>query len=177
MADISETRAQTIKLLLDGYSSLSVPTLLAVLSPRFKHRVLPASLEMPVHDVKSFADHAAGIFALFDAFRLVPEHAYEDDAQGVMVIHARMEGTLKNKGGPWRNECIMMVRLSDTGEEVDEICEFVDSAKAIEMRRKHAPKNFMVGGAGGGELARIGNVLLFAGLAAGAFFGVRRLLQ
>ncbi|KAM7212922.1 hypothetical protein V8F06_011677, partial [Rhypophila decipiens] len=144
----------TIRSLLQGYASLDVPTLLASLSDQFIHRVLPASLDMPARGIDAFAQHATGIFSVFDKFAMVPEETFTDLGKGIVTIHARMEGTLKAKpqsDGPgaiqaptieWRNECVMMIRLSPDGSEVLEITEFVDSHKAIEMRQRHAPKNF-----------------------------------
>lgn len=143
-SDLSATRLRTIHALLEGYSSLSVPQLVEHLAPDFSHFVLPSRLGMSARDRESFSLHAAGIFAVFDEFRMVPETMYEDEKKGVVVIHARMEGRLKNhlRGGEWRNECVMIVRLSKDGRQVERIQEFVDSAKAVEMREKHAPEHF-----------------------------------
>ncbi|KAM7193201.1 hypothetical protein V8F33_007901, partial [Rhypophila sp. PSN 637] len=152
----------TIRSLLQGYASLDVPTLLASLSDQFIHRVLPASLDMPPRGIDEFSQHATGIFSVFEKFAMVPEETFTDLGKGIVTIHARMEGTLKSKPQPganngatgdgpgaveapkieWRNECVMIIRLSADGSEVLEITEFVDSHKAIEMRQRHAPKNF-----------------------------------
>lgn len=139
---LTATRLHTIHTLLNGYSSLSVAQLLKPLSSDFAHRVLPASLAMPLRNRDEFASHAAAIFSIFSAFAMLPDAIYEDEAQGVVVVHARMEGVLKSTGGVWNNECVMMVRLSRDGKEVVEIREFVDGLKAAEMRAKHAPKEF-----------------------------------
>ncbi|KAK5657898.1 hypothetical protein OQA88_2447 [Cercophora sp. LCS_1] len=135
-------RVETIHALLGGYSSLSVPQLLKPLSLDFTHHVLPASLGMPVRDRESFSQHAQTIFSIFSAFKMIPDAIYDDDAQGVVVIHSRMEGITKQGSQRWTNECVMMVRLSQDGREVVSIQEFVDSAKAIEMKAKFAPRNF-----------------------------------
>ncbi|KAK3361466.1 hypothetical protein B0T24DRAFT_109326 [Lasiosphaeria ovina] len=207
----SSARMRTVRALLDGYSSLSVEQLLAPLSDDFGHWVLPASLGMPARTKDDFALHACGIFSIFDEFRMVPQAIFEDVAQGVVVVHARMEGALKGRrrqndrrrkaadaaarakakgreqeqeaktsgggDGDWTNECVIMVRLSPDGEKIVEIQEFVDSVKATEMRRRHAPKHFFPGGDRLGSAAVVGNVLLFSCLAAGTFYGVRRMLQ
>jgi len=197
MSHLSETRMNTIQSLLDGYSSLSVPVLLRPLSDDFTHRVLPRSLGMPVRDKEAFSHHAEGIFAIFSffsKFRMIPEEIYEDEAQGMVIIHAGMEGIVKSRsrrgqGEEWRNECVMIIRLSADGSQVVEIQEFVDSAKALEMKRKHAPRGFGISGmeslySGGEEregrsnaLRWVGNTMLFTCVAAGTFWGVRRLLH
>lgn len=153
-------RIKTVHDLLDGYRSLSVPTLLAPLAEDFRHRALPASLEMPERDRTAFAQHAAGVFGLFDAFEMVPQSVHEDAATNVVVVHALMTGVMKMKQLDWRNECILLIRLSEDGASVREIAEFVDSAKAVEMRRKHAPGVF---GKAGGALAGLRLSTLVAG--------------
>jgi hypothetical protein len=133
---------QTVNRLIEGYSSLSVPTLMEPLADDFQHRVLPESLEMPARDRESFAQHAAGVFGLFDKFRLVPVSTYEDRESSAVVVRAHMRGTMKHSSAEWRNECVMLIRLSEDGDKVVEISEFVDSAKAVQMRQQHAPEVF-----------------------------------
>lgn len=134
---------RTITALLEAYSSLSVPQLLDLLAPNFTHRVLPESLGMPTRDKAAFAQHAAGIFSVFEGFRMVPvEMLKADHWKQAWVVRARMEGELKGGKGAWRNECVLIVKMDAEGALVEEIQEFVDSAKAVEMKRQHAPKAF-----------------------------------
>ncbi|KAH6653934.1 hypothetical protein BKA67DRAFT_563670 [Truncatella angustata] len=142
MAPKPSSRMRTVDKLLDAYGSLSVPTLLEPLADDFNHRVLPESLEMPARDKESFSQHASQVFGIFDKFQMIPLSIYEDTDSSAVVVHARMQGTLKRGANEWRNECIMMIRLSADGNKVVEITEFVDSAKAQQMRQKHAPKVF-----------------------------------
>ena len=173
--NIHSTRQNTIRSLLDGYGSLSVSELLRPLSSDFTHRVLPSSLGIPVRDKQSFSTHAKGIFSIFDSFRMVPRSMYEDEAEGVIVVHAQMEGLLSQTKRGWINECVMMIRLSADGREVTEIQEFVDSWKAMEMRKGYGSKHF-----GGGEsvmvIDAVRGALLVTCLAASVFLG-RRISQ
>ncbi|KAM0820866.1 hypothetical protein AB5N19_06687 [Seiridium cardinale] len=147
MAPKRSTRMQTVDKLLDGYGSLSVPTLLEPLAEDFQHHVLPESLEMPSRDKEGFAQHAAGVFGIFDKFQMVPIATWEDKETNAVVVHASMQGIMKRGASEWRNECVMMVRLSADGHKVLEITEFVDSAKAQQMRQRHAPEVFSSAGA------------------------------
>ncbi|KAI1435123.1 hypothetical protein GGR50DRAFT_658638 [Xylaria sp. CBS 124048] len=145
-------RRQTITALLDAYGSLSVQQLLACLAPAgFHHQILPESLGMPVRDRAGFEKHAVGIFSVFSAFEIRAKRIV-DDGEAV-VVNAQMLGTLKlgggGGGGNWKNECVMMIRLTEDGMHVLDIKEFVDSAKALEMARNHAPEDF--GGSGSGD--------------------------
>ncbi|OJD30586.1 cytochrome p450 protein [Diplodia corticola] len=142
MSTEQSQRLQTVHALLDGYGSLSVPTLAAPLADDFKHQVLPESLGMPARDKAAFEQHAAGIFSVFEAFAMVPKAVFEDSERNAVVVSARMQGTLKGGRGEWRNECVMLITLSEDGTRVVAVEEFVDSAKALEMRAKVAPKGF-----------------------------------
>jgi hypothetical protein len=135
-------RMQTIDALLHGYGSLSVAKLLEPLAPDFHHQTLPESLGMPVRDRDTFKKHAAGIFGVFDEFEMVPRTIVDDPATGVVAIDAQMLGTLKGGKGEWKNECVMMVKLTEDGSQVLEVREFVDSAKAMEMAWAHTPDDF-----------------------------------
>ncbi|KAI0016110.1 hypothetical protein F4780DRAFT_783538 [Xylariomycetidae sp. FL0641] len=155
-------RLATVRRLLDGYGSLSVPRLLEPLSADFVHRVQPGSLGSAPRRRDAFGAHAEGIFGVFDAFAMVPDDPDGDggillcegggDRRPRAVVRARMQGTLKRGGAPWTNECVLFVVLSPDATEVVEVVEFVDSAKAREMARRHAPSSFAdflpAGGAG-----------------------------
>ncbi|KAI0834522.1 hypothetical protein F5Y06DRAFT_156443 [Hypoxylon sp. FL0890] len=151
MDEARARRLSTVNALLDGYGSLSVPTLLSTTSPDFHHQVLPESLGMLPRNKESFAQHAAGIFNIFDEFRMIPKSIVDDGPGNVAVVHARMQGVLKGGAGEWINECVMMIQLTPDGTQVVGVTEFVDSAKALEMARKHAPDDFGVNAAGGKE--------------------------
>ncbi|GAW25970.1 putative cytochrome p450 protein [Rosellinia necatrix] len=159
-----EQRMKTIEALLSGYGSLSVARLLAPLAPGFRHQTLPARLGMPARGRDAFAEHARAVFGAFDAFEMAPRAVVDDAGTGVVAIEAEMVGTLKKKKGEqkggggegegegegggeeWRNECVLIVTLTADGTQVLEVREFVDSAKAVEMAREHAPEGFEMGG-------------------------------
>ncbi|KAI0378649.1 hypothetical protein F5Y04DRAFT_290817 [Hypomontagnella monticulosa] len=144
MDEARARRRKTVEALLDGYGSLSVPQLLMTMSTEFHHQVLPESLGMAARNREAFAQHAAGIFSIFDEFRMVPKSIIDDGPGNMAVVHARMQGVLKGGAGEWINECVMMIQLSTDGTQVLKVTEFVDSAKALEMARKHAPDDFGV---------------------------------
>ena len=131
-----------VNALLDGYGSLSVARLLKPLADDFHHQVLPESLQMESRNREEFARHAKGIFEIFESFRMIPSCVIEDVERGVVVVHARMQGTLKPACEEWNNECIMIIWLSDDRTKIIGIKEFVDSMKAVERRQRHAPSDF-----------------------------------
>lgn len=131
---------KTAGALLDGYSSLNVDRLTAPLSSDYSHQILPESLRVPIRDAKAFAEHAAEIFSMFSEFRMNPKAIFEDQGQNAVVVHALMEGKLKDSNEEWLNECVMIICLSEDRSQVVKVTEFVDSAKAVELRNKHASK-------------------------------------
>ncbi|EAA31015.2 hypothetical protein NCU07090 [Neurospora crassa OR74A] len=194
---IADTRLKTLRRLLEGYSSLSAPTLLQPLSPNFTHEVLPQSLGMPVRGKEDFAHHAAMVFSAFQSFEMKPTELWEDSDRGGVILRCAMEGILKTKEKPdgekkeskakdgeaevqakkditphmdtedvynpdgdlkepssqededpstdkihWNNECLLIISFTPCGSQISKIQEFVDSAKAVEMKKKHAPKGF-----------------------------------
>lgn len=177
---------QTINALLDGYSSLSTTKLLEPLAPGFHHQILPESLGMPIRDKDAFAKHAAGIFGIFEEFSMTPRAIINDAAAGVVAIDARMLGTLKGGKGKWETECIMTVRLTEDGCQILEVREFVDSAKAMEMARTHAPEEFGSKASGNMDteehgffdwLTIDGGSWVHVGAAVVAYIGLRRMLS
>lgn len=129
-----------IEALLKAYASLDYIQLVALLAPTFRHEVLPQSLGIPSRNLAAFAEHAAGIFGIFDKFSMEPTRdpliSYCHGTP-VVIIHAKMDGVLKDNKGPWVNECVLIIMLTADGTRIEEIREFVDSAKALVMARKH----------------------------------------
>lgn len=142
MGPETSSRINTVNALLDGYGSLSVSRLLEPLADDFHHQVLPESLQMKKRNKEEFARHARGMFDIFDSFRMIPQFMTEDAQRGVVVVHAHMQGMIRVIFEEWRNECVMIIRLSEDGTKIIEVQEFVDSIKAAEMRHAFAPRHF-----------------------------------
>ena len=119
----------------DSYSQLSPDAILEHIAPTFTHQVLPSSLQMPLRDRNAFAAHAKGITSIFKTFAMVPQVVYDDSARNVVIAHCRMIGEL-NSLGPWENECVMWMKMSNDGTKIIEMREFVDSARALLLKEK-----------------------------------------
>lgn len=154
MSSSRSNRLNTAYALLDAYGSLSADQIISLLDEGFQQQGLPESLGMPTRSKEEFRGHAAGITSVFSRFAMIPQAVYEDENENAVVVHAKMDGELnKGPGGRWENECIMLLRMNEDGTKIIEIKEFVDSAKAKEMRNKVRPKHF---GPPGGPLATVG---------------------
>jgi hypothetical protein len=132
------TRLDTAYALLDAYSTLSPEKMLEHLASDFTHQVLPESIGMPIRDRSAFAEHAAGITSIFSSFAIVPVNVFEDPERNTVIVHGKMVGQLNHDMGPWENECMMQLKMTEDQCKVLENKEFVDSAKAAKMKEKLA---------------------------------------
>jgi ketosteroid isomerase-like protein len=128
-------RLNAIYAFFDSYAELSPDALLEHIASDFTHQVLPSSLQMPLRDRKAFAAHAKGITSIFKTFAMVPQVVYEDVARNIVIAHCKMIGQL-HALGPWENECVMWMQMSNDGTKIVEMREFVDSARAGLLREK-----------------------------------------
>jgi hypothetical protein len=146
------TRMKTAQAVLYGYSTLKPSDMLAPLSPTFTHKVLPTSLSMPARDLEAFKIHVGRIGSIFSTFKMEPQRIFEDPENNSVVLYCKMIGELTQLG-PWENECFMTMKMSEDGEKVEEITEFVDSAKAKLLHEK-------LSGLGKGNVMREGRGIL-----------------
>lgn len=129
-------RLQTAYDVLEGYSKLSADVLVAPLAPNGTHKVLPESLEIPTRDRAAFAQHAKGFTSIFSAFEMQPQMVWEAPEQNSVIAYCKMVGTLVADLGPWHNECVITMKMSEDGRQVVEYREFVDSARAAILKEK-----------------------------------------
>lgn len=136
MADQRSIRLQTAYKVLSDYSLLSADALVAPLAPNATHQVLPSSLDIPLRDRETFAQHAKGFTSIFTSFAMEPQSVYEAPDQNAVIAHCHMVGELVGGMGPWRNECIIIMTMSEDGTQVVGYKEFVDSARAAILKEK-----------------------------------------
>lgn len=129
------TRVRTAHAVLESYSALSVEALLLPLDSGFTHQILPSSLDMPLRTKELFATHASRVTSIFSTFSMVPQSIFEDPARNSVIVHAKMIGELIGIG-PWENECIIIMKMSEDGTKVVEHTEFVDSLRAKLLQEK-----------------------------------------
>lgn len=144
---------KTFEKLIQNYSTLRAQALTSNLSRDFAHHVLPLSLNLPTRDLQSFQKHATMIFSLFTDFKMVPQ---QDEAgksvhfspeSNTVIAHCKMGGKVNsasdmgqkliNSGlDEWWTECVLFVRMSEHGDSIVELREFVNSARAEELQKR-----------------------------------------
>jgi hypothetical protein len=144
---------KTFNRYLAAYSTLRPAALGANASPTFTHSILPLASKLPSRPLSTFQQHAVMIFSLFKNFSMIPQTNGEGEAvhfskeTNSVVAHCMMGGKVNEdseKGRQlvdagyeeWWTECVLFVRLSEDGQTVEEVREFVDSKKAEELQKR-----------------------------------------
>jgi hypothetical protein len=141
---------QTFEKLIKSYSTLRPQALTTHASRDFTHTGLPTSLNMPTRTLRPFQTHAATVFSMFSDFQVIPlpngvgDAVHFCKATNTVVAHCKMGGKVNVESevgaklglSEWWTESVLLVRLSGDGKRVEEVREFVHSAKTEEMRRR-----------------------------------------
>lgn len=153
LAQESTPHLKTFRKYLKAYTTLRPQALSANATTDFTHAVLPLSLNIPVRPLEGFQQHAHIIFSLFSSFQMIPVKSGQDSGvhfskeTNTVVAHCKMGGKVNSaseKGQmlinagyeEWWTENVLVVRMSEDGTRVEEVKEFVDSAKAAELQKR-----------------------------------------
>ncbi|ORY10341.1 hypothetical protein BCR34DRAFT_588680 [Clohesyomyces aquaticus] len=149
--DAEPPQLRTFRKYIASYSSLRPAALTASASQNFLHAILPLSLNLPSRTLQPFKQHSAMIFSLFSSFEMIPHpngsgtSMHFSPSTNTAIAHCKMGGRINGESEKgkllvkrgvleWWTECVLFVRFDGVGESVVEVREFVDSAKAGELR-------------------------------------------
>jgi hypothetical protein len=90
------------------------------------------------------------IFSLFSDFKMIPQvngsgdSVYFSRETNIVIAHCMMGGKVNTESemgaklglSEWWTECVLFVRMSKDGKRIEEVEEFVDSAKAEELQKR-----------------------------------------
>ncbi|KAK1240511.1 hypothetical protein MKX07_004539 [Trichoderma sp. CBMAI-0711] len=115
-----------------AYNKWTVPDILSIRSPACKHHVLPGN--NPPRNNQEFGQFLEGVIPVIRNFRM---HLV-DTTQMVVDVEARrvvmhLTSTAETDVGPYGNEYFFVITVSEDGERVDEIVEFLDTAYTAEF--------------------------------------------
>jgi len=144
---------RTFRNYIKAYSTKRPQALAANASVDFTHVVLPSALQIPTRTLDPFKMHAGMIFSLFEKFDMLPQsqgpqgNVHYCKETNTVIAHCRMGGKINaqsEKGkllieqglNEWWTECVLFVRMDDEGRKVVEVREFVNSAKAEELKKR-----------------------------------------
>jgi ketosteroid isomerase-like protein len=122
---------------LSAYNKWTVPSVLSIRSNSCVHRTLPASGGHPHRNNAEFGAFLEDVIPVFRNFHLSvvdDKHTIIDVETRQVMLHLR--GRAETDAGPYENEYIFMLTISEDGEKVDEIVEFLDSEYTSQFVKK-----------------------------------------
>ncbi|RFU31459.1 hypothetical protein B7463_g4851, partial [Scytalidium lignicola] len=135
---MAPTRAQllaTAHRFLEGYNTWTIKAILSIRSPNCIHHVPPKSFSGSAsYNNTEFAAFLKNVIPLFHNMRSEAVGGEEgksfivDVDRWKVVMHLR--GYADSDIGPYENEYIFMLRMTESGDLVEEIVEFLDSGYA-----------------------------------------------
>jgi hypothetical protein len=146
----STQHLETFNKFIQNYSTLRPQALTTHASRNFTHSGLPLSLAMPIWTLQPFQSHATMIFSLFSDFKMKPQvngssdSVYFSRETNIVIAYCMMGGKVNTESemgaklglSEWWTECVLFVRMSKDGKRIEEVEEFVDSAKAEELQKR-----------------------------------------
>ncbi|KAM0249348.1 hypothetical protein ACHAQJ_009109 [Trichoderma viride] len=116
----------TANAFISAYNKWTVSDILSIRSPTCIHRVIPG--KRPDRNNAEFGAFFEGILPSLRNFRLheVAASPFVVDVEARRVM-MHLTSTAETDIGPYNNEYIFWLTISEDGEKVDEIVEFLDS--------------------------------------------------
>lgn len=128
---------QTAKTAFDRYGEMTPESVIACRSPECIHRLYPASAGIPDRTNKEYSDFVMGLKSVVPNLRLI----IQDDLEPIIDESARTVAThVKSAGdtefGPCEAEYLMVLKMNDTGTEIIEFVEFIDTAYTMDFIKR-----------------------------------------
>ncbi|EUC44428.1 hypothetical protein COCMIDRAFT_37702 [Bipolaris oryzae ATCC 44560] len=122
---------------IQSYNQWDLQAIMAIRSPICIHYTLPATLEVPP---RSNADYLTFMGPMLSAFRAVHFSVISDDETVVDIETRRVVLHCSNRAdtdaGEYTNEYMFTLTMSEDGEKIDSIVEFIDAAYTTEFKRR-----------------------------------------
>jgi hypothetical protein len=120
-----------------AYNQWTVESIISIRSSGCIHHTLPATLQVPP---RSKADYATFIEPMLSVFRKV-EFSIIDEDDTIVDVQARKVvlhcvNRADTDAGEYRNEYIFCLTITEDGEQVDDIVEFIDTAYTADFKRR-----------------------------------------
>ena len=140
MSDSKELRAiltQTATCFVDCCNKHTVDSVLSLRTDTCKHTHLPSSLGIPTYDKAEYGE----FYGRYTDMMKDCHCWIVDDKEMVVDVESRkVVMRVKTKGntplGEYENEYMWILTMTEDGEMIEDIVEFCDSAKAIELMKK-----------------------------------------
>lgn len=165
----SSTQRNTALAFLQTFEHLDSSANLALRAPNCRHTIAPTSLHYtPDMTNEQWAAHFASLKQVLAAFPVTATEIFEAEGSGgkQVTVWATSDATFREEGKGeddeagvewgYQGEYIFIFGFDKTGEKIERIVEFVDSAKVLEVRGliERAKRNLAVsrGGSSGDSI-------------------------
>ncbi|MCJ1432762.1 hypothetical protein MMC27_002119 [Xylographa pallens] len=118
------------------FETLDVPTMISRRTNDCMHTFLPASIAPPPKDNTAFSEHINRLREIMPKFPVITKDVMEDEEKNMAIVHAISQAhfyeSVKDEGIPpndwnYQGEYIFMLTMTDAGDKVKKVVEFVDS--------------------------------------------------
>ena len=117
------TTAQTV---IQSYNAWDPTSILSYRAPHCEHQFLPTSLNQPPLNNAQYAAYFAPLMPHFRSFTVTVHDTVIDEVARKVVMRA--SSTAETDIGPYANEYVIVLRMTEDGRLVERFDEFNDSA-------------------------------------------------
>ena len=117
-----------------SYNTWTIESILSFRTPTCLHYILPSSLDRPPLTNEQYATYFSTIMPAFERFHLTLHDTIVDEAARKVSMHA--SSTASTVLGPYNNEYMLILHMTEDGRKVDRVYEFVDSAYSADYMRR-----------------------------------------
>ena len=111
---------------IQGYNTWTLASILSFRAPNCVHYILPSSLNRPPFNNEQLAAYLDPIMAAFQHFHVIVHDSIVDEPARKVVLYA--SSTASTTLGPYNNEYMLVLHMTEDGRKVEKFYEFVDSA-------------------------------------------------
>ena len=128
---------RTAAAFVESYNVWTMSAIMAIRSPSCVHRILPEAYGIAPLPNAAYEAFLGPFIALFKNVEVVivdeKETMVDVDARKVSI---RMKGCSNTIAGEYRNEYIFILTMSEDGDLVDEVVEFLDSRSSNDFNQR-----------------------------------------
>ncbi|KAI0876029.1 hypothetical protein GGS24DRAFT_262216 [Hypoxylon argillaceum] len=137
MSSIRDQLWKTAKAAFDEYGEMTAESVIAYRSPDCVHRIFPASAGVANRTNKEYSDFVMELKKTVPNLRLIVQDDFGpivDETTRQVLAHLKSAGDTPY--GPCETEYFMALKMNESGTEIIEFVEFVDTAYTLEFIKK-----------------------------------------
>ena len=125
------TLLSTAQTVIQAYNTWTPTSVLAFRAPHCEHQFLPNSLKQPCLNNAQYAAYFVPLMPHFRSFTVTVHDTVVDEVARKVVMRA--SSTAETDVGPYANEYMIVLRMTEDGRLVERFDEFNDSAFIVEF--------------------------------------------